>query len=89
MDDRTSETRTLFDELKVGDRIEVEQTVTVGKESRTTVTKGIVVRTECRRHGDHSRQTGDELSCDTILLEMPDGELTSIGVDESTVLRRV
>ena len=89
MDNSTSDTRTLFDELKPGDRIEVERTVAAGQQSRTALTKGTVVRTEHRWHGPHTRESDDGVPGDTILLEMPDGELTSIGVDESTVLRRV
>ena len=89
MDDGTSETRTLFDELKPGDRIEVEYRITIGQQSRTAVTKGTVVRTEHRWHGPHTRESDDGVPGDTILLEMSDGELTSIPVEESTVLRRV
>jgi len=81
--------RELFDELKPGDRIEVEHTVTVGQESWTTKTNGSVVRTERSRHGLHfQRNHDDEVSSDVILLELPDGELTMVTMDEFTVLRR-
>jgi len=79
----------LFDELKPGDRIEVEQTVTVGNESWTTKTCGSVVRTERRRHGLHfHRNHDDKVFSDVILLELCDGELTTVTMDESTLLRR-
>ncbi|HUT10699.1 MAG TPA: hypothetical protein VMY42_09395 [Thermoguttaceae bacterium] len=79
----------LFDELKPGDRIEVEQTVTVGDESWTTTTCGSVIRTERRRHGLHfHRNHDDKVFSDVILLELCDGELTTVTMDEFTVLRR-
>jgi hypothetical protein len=81
--------RELFDELKPGDRIEVEHTVTVGQESWTVRTLGCVVRTERRRHGLHfKRNHDDKVFSDVILLELPDGELTTVTMDEFTVLRR-
>jgi hypothetical protein len=84
-----SQGRELFDELKPGDRIEVEHTVTVGQRSWTTRTTGSVVRTERCRHGLHfPRNHDDKVFSDVILLELPDGELTSVTMDEFTVLRR-
>lgn len=82
------ETKFDFDELKPGDRIEVEHRVTVGARQWTTRTRGTVVRIERRRHGLHFRRNfDDKVYSDTILLELPDGELTAITVDEFTVLR--
>ena len=79
----------LFDELKPGDRIEVEHTVTVGQKSWTTKTVGCVVRTERRRHGLHfDRSHDDKVFSDVILLELADGELTTVTMDEFTELRR-
>jgi len=84
-----SEIRELFDELKPGDRIEVQHTVTVGGDSWTTKTCGQVVRTERRRHGLHvHRKHDDRVFSDVILLELADGELTTVTMDEFTVLRR-
>jgi hypothetical protein len=81
--------QTRFDELKPGDRIEVEHTVTVGMKRWTTKTTGIVVRTERRRHGLHFRRNvDDKVFSDLILLELPDGELTTVTMDEFTTLRR-
>jgi hypothetical protein len=77
------------DELKVGDRVEVEHLVTVGQKSWTTKTCGTVVRTERQRHGlHHQRNVDDKVFSDTILLELPDGELTTLAVDEFTTIRR-
>jgi hypothetical protein len=78
-----------FDELKIGDRVEVEHLVTVGQKSWTTKTCGTVVRTERQRHGLHyQRNADDKVFSDTILLELPDGELTTLAVDEFTTIRR-
>ena len=85
-----SQIRAQFDELKVGDRVEVEHVVTVGQKSWTAKTSGTVVRTERRRHGLHfQRNPDDKVFSDTILLELPDGELTSVAVDEFTTIRHV
>ena len=84
-----SQVRTQIDELNVGDRIEVEHLVTVGQKSWTAKTCGTVVRTERRRHGLHfQRNHDDKVFSDVILLELPDGELTSVTVDEFTTIRR-
>jgi hypothetical protein len=84
-----SEHRTLFDELKPGDRIEVDHMVTVGRRSWPARTLGKVVRTERKRHGLHfQRNFDDAVFSDSILLELPDGELTTVTVDELTQLRR-
>ena len=84
-----SQIQAQFDELKVGDRVEVEHTVTVGQESWRTKTCGTVVRTERRRQGLHfDRNLDDQVFSDVILLELPDGELTDVTVDEFTAIRR-
>jgi hypothetical protein len=84
-----TETQRLFEELKPGDRIEVEHQVTVGSESWTTKTVGSVVRTERRRHGLHfDRNFDDKVFSDVILMELRDGELTTVTLDEFTMIRR-
>ena len=84
-----SDVRELFDELRPGDRIQVEHTITVGHESWTTKLSGVVVRTERTRHGLHHRRNYDDaVFSDVILLELPDGELSCVTMDEFTVLRR-
>ncbi|MFZ1934998.1 MAG: hypothetical protein WCB27_18415 [Thermoguttaceae bacterium] len=85
-----SQIRDQFDELKVGDRVEVEHLVTVGQKSWTAKTSGTVLRIERRRHGLHfERNPDDKVFSDTVLLELPDGELTSVAVDEFTAIRHV
>ncbi len=77
-----------FDELRPGDRIEVEHLVTVGRRQWRTRTVGTVVRTERRRHGLHVRRNfDDKVFSDVVLLELPDGELADLTVDEFTVFR--
>jgi len=83
-----NDVRGQIDELKPGDRIEVERAVTVGRRRCVTKTVGLVVRTERRHHGPHCRAGSDETdSGDAILLELPDGELSRVTIDESTVVR--
>ena len=89
MSSPNSDSRALFDELKPGDRIEVEHRVTVGQKSWVTTTSGSVVRTERCRHGvSYRRAPDDKVFSDVILLELPDGELSAVTMDEFTVLRR-
>jgi hypothetical protein len=89
MSAHTSQCRTLFDELKPGDRIEVEHMVTIGRWSWPSRTVGTVVRTERRQHGLHFPGNFNEaFGNDSILLELSDGELTAVAMDESTCLRR-
>ena len=77
-----------FDQLIPGDRIEVEHAVTVGGRQWATRTTGTVVRTERRRQGLHFRRNfDDKVFSDVILLRLPDGELTTVTIDEFTVLR--
>ncbi len=77
-----------IEDIKAGDRIEVEHRVTVGLRNWTTRTAGKVVRTERRRHGLHFRRNlDDKVFSDVILLELPDGELTTLTMDEFTLLR--
>jgi len=83
------EAQRTFDELRSGEHIEVERTVAVGARQWTTLTTGTVVRTERRRHGLHfQRNFDDRVYSDVILLELPDGELADVVLDEFTVIRR-
>ena len=78
-----------FEELVPGDRIVVEHQVTVGIKSWTTRTSGKVVRALRLRHGLHFRRNvDDKVYSDIILLERPDGELTTVTMDEFTALHR-
>ena len=90
MSEKTSVQPTRFDQLKPGDRIEVEHVVTVGQKSWTT--------TDRRRSRSHPSGAAtactiaathdDKVFSDAILLELPDGELTSVTMDEFTVIRK-
>ena len=85
----SSQVQAQFDELKAGDRVEVEHVVTVGQQLWTTRTCGTVVRTERRRHGLHfQRNCDDKVFSDVVLLELPDGELTAVTLDEFTTIHR-
>ena len=83
-------TRQLFSELKPGDRIELVHEVKVGLKRWPARTAGTVVRTERRRHGLHFRRSlDDKVFSDLILLELGDGSLTTVTIDEYTELRRL
>jgi hypothetical protein len=87
---QNSQVREQFDELKVGDRIEVEHVVTVGQKTWTAKKCGTVVRIERRRHGMHfQRNPDDKVYSDEILLESPDGEFSTVAIDEFTTIRHV
>lgn len=77
-----------FDELKPGDRIEVRRSVVVEGNARPETIYGTVVRTERRRGPSCFFGRDDGVRGDVILLELCDGELTVVPLDESTVLRR-
>lgn len=79
-----------FDELLPGDRVEIEHLVTVGPRSWTTKVAGEVVRTERCRHGLHfQRNFDDTVYSDTVLLKLPDGELSIVTMDEFSAIRRL
>jgi hypothetical protein len=85
-----SQIRAQFDELKIGDRVEVEHAVTVGQKTWGAKKCGTVVRIERRRHGAHvQRNHDDKVFSDEILLELPDGEFTTVAIDEFTIIRHV
>ena len=77
-----------FDRLKKGDRVEIEHEVRVGLRTWRTTTRGQVVRAERRRHGLHNqRNPDDKVFSDVIVLARDDGELTTVTLDEFSVLR--
>src|SRR5262245_25782239 len=82
--------RKLFTELNPGDRIEAVHEVKVGLQRWMVTTVGTVVRCERRRHGLHfRRQLDDKVFSDVIILNRDNGELTTITMDEYTLLRRI
>jgi hypothetical protein len=85
-----AQARQLFLDLKPGDKVEADHTVIVGSQRWQTTTSGTVVRTERRRHGLHFRRNyDDKVYSDVIILTRPDGELTTVSMDEFTRLRRL
>jgi hypothetical protein len=84
----TAASRELFDRLKPGDRVEIEHEVRVGLRTWRTMARGQVVRTERRRHGLHNqRNPDDKVFSDVIVLAREDGELTTVTLDEFSVLK--
>ena len=80
----------LFEKLQPGDRIELEHEVKVGFKTWPTVTTGDVVRVERRRHGLHTRRNPDDkVYSDVIVLKKEGGELTTVTLDEFSVLKRL
>lgn len=90
MPTKAAETKGIFDRLNPGDSVEIEHLVTVGPKQWTTITKGDVVRTERRRHGLHYRRNvDDKVFSDLVVLRLADGEVTTVTLDEFTVLRKI
>lgn len=85
-----TEQRELFASLQPGDRVEIEHEIKVGLKRWTTTTRGTVERTERRRHGLHfQRNRDDKVFSDLIVLKRDDGELTTVTLDEFSVLRKL
>jgi hypothetical protein len=84
-----AESRKLFAELAPGDKIEATHEVKVGLKRWTAKTIGTVIRCERRLHGLHFRRhLDDKVYSDLIILTREDGELTTVTMDEYTVLKR-
>lgn len=80
----------VFAQLQPGDRVEVKHEVKVGFQTWTTTTVGTVVRTDRRRHAlHHQRNFDDRVYSDVIVLRRPDGELTTVTLDEFSDLRKL
>ena len=81
----------VYETLRPGDRVELLHEVKVGSSATwETKTAGTVVRTERRRHGlHHHRNDDDKVYSDMIVLAREDGELTTVTLDEFSVLRKV
>jgi hypothetical protein len=83
-------TRPAVNELQPGDRIEVDHEVKVGLKRWHAVTTGTVLRIERRRHGLHfKRNPDDKVYSDLIILQIPNGALSTITIDEFTRFRKV
>ena len=80
----------IFESLREDDLVEVKHEVKVGFNKWETTTVGSVVRCERRRHGLHrDRNFDDKAFSDIIVLRKDDGELTTVTLDEFTLLRKV
>lgn len=83
-------TREVFDSLKAGDKIELEHEVKIGLTIWKTVTKGEVIEIRRRRHGLHFRRnTDDKVYSDEILIRRDTGELTTLTLDEFSLLKKI
>ena len=86
----SQQTLIVFEQLQPGDRIELQHEVKVGFRTWETTTSGTVVSTERRRHGLHHRRNNDDkVFSDLIVLRRADGELTTVTLDEFSVLRKL
>lgn len=82
------ETLVVFEQIRPGDRIELEHEVKVGPRRWTTRTVGIVVSKDRRRHSLHyQRNADDKVFSDVIVLRRDDQELTTVTLDEFSTLR--
>ena len=80
----------VFQDLQPGDRVEVRHEVKVGFRTWETATTGTVVRKERRRHSLHHRRNADDkVYSDVLVLQLADGELTTITLDDFSDLRRL
>ena len=90
MDEQHLQTLRVFEDLKPGDVVELKHEVKIGFRSWETVTTGEVVGVERRRHGLHRRRNHDDkVFSDVIVLRRSDGELTTVALDEFSVLRKL
>lgn len=84
------DTLKVFEQLHVGDRVELTHEVKVGFRRWPSRTIGTVEAVERRRHGLHyQRNFDDKVFSDVIVLRRDDGELTTVTLDEFTELRRL
>ena len=84
------ETLRVFEELQAGDRVELKHEVKIGFRKWETTTTGEVVRCERRRLGlHHDRNFDDKAFADLIVLKQDDGALTTVTLDEFSVLRKI
>ncbi len=84
------QTLAVFHQLQPGDRVELKHEVKVGLNRWETVTVGQVLRCERRRHGLHRRRnTDDRVFSDLIVVKQDDGDVTTVTLDEFSVLRKI
>ncbi len=82
--------RPLLAGLQPGDRIEIEHEVKVGWRVWRSTTQGTVVSIDRRRHGLHTdRSFDDKVYSDVVVLRRDDGELTTVALDEFSVVKKL
>jgi hypothetical protein len=80
----------LFADLQPGDRVQCDHEVKVGFRKWHTTTIGTVVRKERRRHSLHFRcNTDDKVFSDVLVIKRESGELTTVMLDEFSVLKKL
>jgi hypothetical protein len=80
----------VFESLEPGDRVELQHEVKVGFRTWQTTTVGTVVSKGRRRHGLHFRRNHDDkVFSDQIVLRRDSGELTTVTLDEFSVLKKL
>ena len=80
----------LFADLQPGDRVQCDHEVKVGFRKWHTTTIGTVVRKERRRHSLHFRRNADDkVYSDVIVIKRESGELTTVMLDEFSVLKKL
>ena len=84
------DTLRVFETLQVGDKVSLRHEVKVGFRTWFTTTTGTVVNCERRRHGlHHQRNRDDKVFSDVIVLRRPDGELTTVTLDDYSELKKL
>ncbi len=82
--------RPLLAALRPGDFVEIEHEVKVGWRVWRSTTRGVVVSIDRRRHGLHTdRSFDDKVYSDVVLLRRDDGELTTVALDEFSVVKTI
>lgn len=80
----------IYESLEPGDRVAVIHEVKVGFQRWKTRTTGRVVSKQRGRHGLHFRRhQDDKVFSDLLILQRPDGELTTITLDEFSDLEKL
>jgi len=84
------QTLEVYESLQPGDQVRIQHEVKVGFRSWTATTSGSVVSKGRRRHSLHyDRNFDDKVFSDVIVLRREDGELTTVTLDEFSVLTRL
>jgi hypothetical protein len=80
----------VFQRLQPGDRVELKHEIKVGFRIWESTTVGEVIECQRRRHSlHHDRNFDDKVFSDVIVLRRDGGELTTVTLDEFSVLRKL